>query len=245
MKKKSLFLLIFLLLAAAGLGWFLPTVVFHGMDRSLEGKPEPVSIRQVDLSYQSDLQIADRLRLIQDFNLTSSMTALERGVYQDAENVRGIVEAFLQQLAGYHYTVTAQNCSAKPMLLSYVGEGVFVAWTVAVTLNDAWIFDAILDDQTGLILCCELENITMQWDRLFPRFYEAESSEVFLYNSIQEAIRQHYQTQLSASYTAVVMADDSDGNACYGNILLYEDDQEAFCVPFLFVLSDGVFRIGW
>lgn len=245
MKKRSLILIIILLLIAAGaLGWFLPTVVFQGMDRSLEGKPEPVSIRQVDLSYQSDLQITDRLRLMQSYTFASS-TSLERGVYQDAEQVRRIVENFLRQLTGFHHTVTAQNCTAQPTLLSFNGEGVFVAWTVAVSLNDAWSFDAVLDDQTGLILCCELESIAQHWDRLFPSFYEAESSEVFLYNSLQEAIRQHYQAQLSVSYTATVIADDSDGNICYGNVLLYEGDQESYRVPFWFVVSEGMLRIGW
>lgn len=244
MKKRSLILLISLLLAAAVLGWFLPTVVFHGMDRSLEGKPEPVSIRQVDLSYQSDLQIEDRLRLIRDFGPAGS-TSLERGVYQDAEQIRMILEAFLRELTGSQISVTEQSFNARPMLLSFDGEGVFVAWTVVVPLNDDWIFDAIVDDQTGLILCCEFEGMTQHWDRLFPRFYEAESSEVFLYNCLQEAIRQHYGAQLSASYTATVMADDSDGNACLGDVILYENNKEAFRVPFMFVLSDGVFRIAW
>ena len=244
MKKRSLILLVSLLLAAAVLGWFLPTAVFHGVDQGLEGKPEPASIRQIDLSYQSDLQIEDRLRLIREYNLASSATALERGVYQDAEKVREILEAFLQQLTGIQYTMTEQNCDVQPALLRFDEEGVFVVWSATVFLNEAWGLQAILDDQTGLILRCEFESMTQQWDRLFPSFYEVESSEVFLNNSLQETIRQHYQTQLSASYTATVMADDSDGNACPGYVILYENNQEAFHIPFLFVLSDGVFQIG-
>lgn len=245
MKKNRLILLIFLLLAAGGFGWFLPAAVFHGMDRSTEGKTEAISVRQIDLSYQSDLQIEDRLRLIRDYDLASSATPLERGVYQDTDSVRETVEVFLWQLTGFHDTVSAQNANVQPALLSFDGEGVFVVWTVAVSLNDAWTLDAILDDQTGLILRCELESIAQHWDRLFPSFYGTESSEVFLNNSLQEAIRQHYQAQLSASYTAALIADDSDGNVCLGHILLYENDRQAFVIPFLYLISDGLLRIGW
>lgn len=245
MKKRSLILWIFLLLAAACIGWFLPTTVFHAVDRHLEGRQEPVSIQQIDLSYQSDLQIEDRLRLIRDYNLASSTTALERGVYKDADNVRGILEIFLQQLTGIHYTMTEKNCDVQPALLRFDGEGVFVVWSATVFLNETWGLQAILDDQTGLILRCRFESMTQQWDRLFPHFYEAESSEVLLNNRLQEAILQHYRTQLSASYHVTLMADDSDGNICFGNVVLYEAEQEAFRVPFLYVLSDGLLQIGW
>ncbi len=243
MKKTKAVLLAVLLLAAALLGWFLPAAVFCAVDKSLEGKPEPLSLRQIDLSYRSDLQIEDRLSLIRDHKFADS-TYLKRGVYQDAEKVRGIAQEFLSQLTGNEQTLTENNCSVQPVLLNFGNDGVFIAWNLTADLNEAWTFNAVLDDQTGLIFGCSCGCMALNWDRLFSGLSEAQSMNVFIYERMQEAIGQHYRARLSAPYTAAISEDDSEDTVFIGNIVLCEGERVAFRIPYLIVIFEGVLRIG-
>ena len=243
MKKQNLLIFAALLLAAALLGWLLPTAVFRGVDRSLEGRPEPVSIRQIDLSYQSDLQFADRLRLLSTEVPGSNISSLERGVYRDEAGIRDILRTLLEDLTGFSFRVSQSNTDIAPVLMQFPEQGVFVAWRAIVFLNEMWSFEVILDDQTGALLGCSFEGGPGAWDNLFHRPNGIADYNETLRERIRTALETHYRTQLGADYSAKTVTLDQNSEVLYSEIAFMEDDEEQFRISYMLVFSEGYFNI--
>ncbi|MBR4193276.1 MAG: hypothetical protein IKQ54_02955, partial [Oscillospiraceae bacterium] len=113
--KRKYWIWVVLLLAAAGvIGWFLPVLIIENQDAMVEGKPEPVSIQQIDISYQTDLSAADKLRLMRERS-SADTVPLERGIFMTDRDVRSVVEQFLKELTGNPLELGAKNFSAAPM----------------------------------------------------------------------------------------------------------------------------------
>lgn len=245
MKKGGVILLILLILTAALLGWLLPTAVFDRIDRSMEGKPEPVSLRKVDLSYQTDLQLEDRMRMIQDYPMAAS-APLERGVYLDADKAKDIMEAFLRTLTGSENHAEEHSFAAEPLLLNFGEEGAFLIWAVHLNLEGDWYCEAMLDDQTGLILALHLDRGTMQtvpWESLIPDFGSAEDADLFMCRQLELAIRNHYQAILSEAFTSSWELQAKEDHI--GEVVLYENGSEKYRVAFILYLNQGLLRIGF
>ncbi len=243
MRKRNLLIFAALLLAAALLGWLLPTAVFRGVDQSLEGRPEPVSIRQIDLSYQSDLQFADRLRLLSAEVPGSNISSLERGVYRDEAGIRDILRTLLEDLTGFSFRVSQSNTDIVPVLMQFPEQGVFVAWRAIVFLNEMWSFEAILDDQTGALLGCSFEGGPGAWDNLFHRPNGIADYNETLRERVLTALETHYRTQLGADYSAKTVTLDQNSEVLYSEIAFLEDEQEQFRIVFMFVFPEGYFNI--
>ena len=244
MKLKQYLILLGLLLAAGLLGWFLPVLVAEGGDRAAEGRTEAVSLRQVDLSYQSDLDTADRLRLVQeDYLSTVRQTSLERGIYLDEAQVREILGQFTGSLTGRQFRLTSRDCSMTPILLSFPEEGAFLAWAVTATLDDDWFLEAIVDDETGLLLRCTLHSSGHNWEDLFPGLEGVGNAEDYLCQALRTAICSHYNTRLSDDLQATLAHSPKDPYFSQGELLLYRDGAVVYRIPYLFALDESLLFI--
>ena len=243
MKAKRL-LPFLLLLAAAGLaGWFLPVLAAKGYDHSTEGKAETVDIRQIDISYQSDLSIADRLRLIREHNTVSERIPLEHGIQLTDQEAKTIAESFLQTLTGTSGKLEAWNYSLDPELLSFEQEGSFLVWNVTVFWNGSWTCEMVLDDQTGLLLRCVLRNEEGIWENLFHGLDGASDGRTFIRSALENALLSHCRLRLSTDFTLSEALEDIDQDGFIGSFLFTGDGVEPFEMSVLLVLFYGELSI--
>lgn len=241
--KRNYWILVLLLLAAAGvIGWFLPVLITENQDVVLEGKPEPVSIRQIDISYQTDLSAADKLRLMQGRPSVDSVS-LERGIFMTDREVRSVMEQFLKELTGNSFELGVKNFSAAPMLLNYGSEGSVLVWNVMVYLDDSWRCDAVVDDQTGLLLECSFSGFPEWWETLFCDLESVTDVREHICSVLGDALCAHCSRQLSIAYTASLTEKDMQDFGGSGVFLLSENGQERLRFPFLLILREGLLTI--
>lgn len=241
--KRNYWILVLLLLAAAGvIGWFLPVLITENQDAVLEGKPEPVSIRQIDISYQTDLSAADKLRLIQGRPSVDSVS-LERGIFMTDREVRSVMEQFLKELTGNSFELGVKNFSAAPMLLNYGSEGSVLVWNVMVYLDDFWRCDAVMDDQTGLLLECSFSGFPEWWETLFCDLENVTDVREHICSMLGDALCAHYSRQLSVAYTVSLTEEEMQVYGGGGVFLLSENGQERLRIPFLLILTEGFLTI--
>ncbi len=188
-----------MLAAAACFGWLLPAAVFRVEDRVMEDRRETFQIRQYDLTYHSDLSAAARLSLIARPDLNTTMTSLERGIYLRKQDAADIARQFLQDLTGDPSAASAR-CELQPSLLSFEGEGTIIVWNVSCYLDGKWVWDGMIDDQTGMILKFQFHSF-LQWDILFPELHNSGDQSDFLLSRISESLRRFYASRLSSDYT--------------------------------------------
>ena len=244
MKQKQLVVFVALLLCAALLGWLLPSAVFLAEDRREEGKLDKMEIRQFDLSYQSDLDAAARLQIIHSTPY-SKATELEHGIYLQEHDVEEISEQFLRDCTGDSLAVNG-HCEATPILLSFSGEGTIIGWKVSVFLNEHWTWNALIDDQTGLILNCSFEGAPMQWDSLFHEFGSEADSASFIAGKISSAICSHFQAKLSETLSSDIRREESGdfGDYVYiASIILSEASIPKYTIPMAIVLEESMIFI--
>ena len=241
--KRNYWILVILLLAAAGvIGWFLPVLITENQDAVLEGKPEPVSIRQIDISYQTDLSAADKLRLMQGRPSVDSVS-LERGIFMTDREVRSVMEQFLKELTGNSFELGVKNFSAAPMLLNYGSEGSVLVWNVMVSLDDFWRCDAVVDDQTGLLLECSFSCFPEWWETLFCDLESVTDVREHICSMLGDALCAHYSRQLSVAYTVSLTEEEMQDFGGSGVFLFSENGQERLRIPFLLILTEGFLTI--
>lgn len=240
--KRNYVLLILLLLAAAGIGWFLPALLVESRDAALAGKPEPVSIRQIDLSYQTDLSAADKLRLVREGPVIQAVP-LERGIFITERDVRSVLTQFLQELTGNAFEAEEAEFSAVPVLLSFGEEGSVLAWSASLSVRDRWHCEAVVDDQTGLLLQCDVYGNAEWWETLFYDLDRAADGSEYVRAVLGEALCAHCNRQLSTAYTVSLAEEDLQDFGGSGQLLFSENGQERLRVPFLFVATEGMITI--
>jgi hypothetical protein len=241
MKRRHI-LLFFLLLAAAGtIGWFLPTLTVENRDFALEGKAEPITIRQIDLSYQSDRSAEDKLRLIRENSAGGA--ALERGIFLTDMEARSVLEQFLQELTGSGAEMKISGCVAQPALLSYGAEGSLLVWEVTAVLENECHCAAVLDDQTGLLLRCFFYGRSDWWEILLPDAGSATDAQEYICSALGDALCAHANRRLSVAYTVSVEAEDMHPLGGRGVFLFSENGQVYLQMPFLLDLEQGYIEI--
>lgn len=243
MRRKQLAVFITLLLFAALLGWLLPVAVFHLNDRMKEGKTTELSIRQYDLSYQSDLDPASRLRLVQHDVTVSSTVPLERGIYLRRQDVVDIAEQFIRDLSGLSFSLSGRY-EIVPVLLTFPKEGTIIVWIVNVELNNAWTCECMIDDQTGLILRCSFRCYPWQWDKLIKDPDSVPNVEAYISIRTANALSKHFNTRLDTELTANVKQENiTDDELFTADVILSKDGQTAFVIPLSFISQEGYLSI--
>lgn len=241
MKQKQLLGFIALLISAALLGWLLPSAVFLAEDHIEERKLDTLEIKQFDISYQSDLDTAARLQIIHDTPDSSAMP-LERGIYLQAQDVEKIAKQFLRECTG-NPSVICERFEITPILFSFSGEGTFIGWDVSMIVNESWTWDALIDDQTGLILRCSFAGAPMQWDSLFPEFGSEADSVTYIVDKLSSALCSHFQAKLSEALSSDIRWEESGDYVYIASILLSEDSIPKYTIPVVFVLEEGMISI--
>lgn len=237
MKRKHLVLFLLLLACAALFGWFLPVLLTERGDRAIEGKPETVSVRQIDLSYRADLSITERLYLVRELR-SAQIVELKRGVQLTDWEIRAVAERFLRDLTGRAVTLQDENCSVRSQILSFGDRGSFVVWELSAELGDAWHCEALLDDQTGLLLRCVLSGDPNAWESLFSGLGGDAEHRSRICSALERAVTAHCRRQLPPEYSVELDPEEIPLGA-YGGILLRGNETEQIRVPFRLTLADG------
>lgn len=241
--KRSDWVLVILLLAAAGvIGWFLPVLITENQDAVLEGNPEPVSIQQIDVSYQTDLSAADKLRLLRENPLADTIP-LERGIFMTEQEVRSVMQQFLKELTGNPLELEAKDLRVEPMLLSFGSEGSVLVWDLEIALDGDWHIEAVLDDQTGLLLECSLSGYPAWWDTLFHDLESVTDLREHICSVLGYALCAHCSRQLSIAYTVSLTEEDMQDFGGSGVFLLSENGEERLRIPFLLILREGLLTV--
>ena len=240
MKSRRALWFIALLLGAALLGWLLPFAVFRIGDSLEEGKTSEVQIKQIDLSFQSDLDTASRLRLVNE-SAVDATTPLERGIYLQQEDIEEISRQFLQELTGSRFS-TFEFLDATPMLFSFSDEGTILVWVVYAELGDEWFWEAMLDDQTGIILRCDVEGGAWNWPALFPEYDVEVPVEDYISSQLSEALRSHYSRQLGTALRSDVQQIAYD-DFQYSAELVLSQAQEEYRLPLVISFDPGSIRL--
>ena len=239
MKPKKVLLLAGLLLTAGLLGWFLPSFVSDVYDRSIEDRPRELQVRQVDLTYRSDLSIEDRILLLRDPEAFQQTTVLSDGICLTEDQVWDIATAFLRELTGPDTVMPRESFEATPQLFVFDDCGTFLVWQLTMEINESWYCNIMIDDQNGVILQCVLSGGEADWDRLLSDFAGEETAGEALRNVLQR----HYCDRLSADYQAELAFDGPAGEECTGEIILTAVDQEEIHIPFSITLPMGYMAV--
>ncbi len=242
MKLRHKLIFVSLLLAAALFGWLLPSAVFRISDGIEAGKSSALQIKEVDLRYQSDLDPARRLRLIRQTSIEARYTALEHGIYLQEHDVREICAQFLLDVTGRSYP-DSSFFDVSPTLITYSGEGTMLVWNVGAVLNDAWHWEAVVDDQTGLILRCSFEGVHEAWDSLFRDYPGSGSGQSYAAIRISDAVRRHFNDRLSADLTSRTLQLSSDDLEYTADLLLSEDEQLKYIISLVVVSEEGIIML--
>lgn len=242
MKRSWMIGYVLLLMAAGLLGWLLPAGLFRIDDELEAGKTESPQIRQFDLNYQSDLDAPARVALVGG-GYQALSTPLDRGIYLRQEEIAEISQAFLRDLTGTAFPDTAY-ADAVPTLLSFPGEGTILVWVFTVLLNDSWDWEALIDDQTGLILHCSFScHDRYAWESLFQDPKDGEDPLDTLLSRISEAIRRHYSTRLSAALTSDLDAEGATEYDAYGILTLLKAGEVYCSFPLELSIDAGLITI--
>ena len=238
MKGKPLMWTVGLLLLAALIGWFLPTVAFPQRNNGVEEAAVPVEIRRVDLSYETDLSVSDRMQMVQGFR--RSETALQSGVYLRQEEVWALIDAFLFDLTDRSFSINEQTCIAVPYLEQFESSGSFVLWKVQAVLEEGWELRALLDDQSGVLLQCGLQSLGGDWDQLF----QAGAFEGDLGDGLQERFTAAFASQLrrrlSEDWTVEPEQVENDGEQNVRILHLRESGGDRCDVALIVVPFEGL-----
>ena len=230
-----------LLLAAALLGWLLPPAVFWIGDGMEEGKSTELQIRQIDLSFQSDLDTASRLSLARE-SAAEAMTPLERGIYLQRQDVQEICEQFVRDLTGERLSMQGQF-DITPALLSFPEEGTSIAWIVNAYSDSGWMLEALIDDQTGVILRGSMESALPEWEALL----DLPDSWVELNDAVSarlcDALCRHFNTRLDAALHASAQPEWDDEEMYSAELVLSEDGEELYRIPYSIRVDRGVIII--
>ena len=237
MKLRAVLWTVGLLLLALLFGWLLPVLVFPARDDGIEEAASPVEIRSVDLSYESDLSVADRMRLIRDS--AETVLRLDHGVCLRQEEVYSILDAFLYDLTGSSVSISGQTCYAQPALLNFEGDGSFVVWMIEAQMNEGWMLEAVLDDQSGVLLRYSLNGTfyASWWDQLFPDLGAEDDPARFLLERNADAYGNHLRRRLSEAWT-VSLEPREEGLYDHSLLRLSESGEEVLSIP-LTVLLEG------
>jgi hypothetical protein len=239
MKGKHVVLFVLLLAAAGVIGWFLPVLAAAQKDQDLEGKAETISVRQIDLSYQFDLSIEDKLLLIRDGLVDVESVQLERGILLTDRDARAVTERFLRDLTGNAVQLTEDNCAAQPELLRFEEDGSFLVWNLTAEMDETWYFEATLDDQTGMILRCVIACSSSDFGTLFRGFAEAVDIWEFISSSAANALAACCNRQLYDGWSVRVENMDLAFSNGSFQLLLTGEGGDSMTVPFLLELSGG------
>ena len=235
MKPKKILFFAALLLMAGLFGWFLPPAVSDAYDHSIEDQPRALQIRQVDLTYRSDLSIEDRVLLLRDPATFQQTTVLTDGICLTAEQAWSIAEDFLRELTGSDAALRAETYEAIPQLFVFDDCGTFLVWQLTMEINESWYCNIMMDDQSGVILQCEFSGDADRWDSMFSDFAGEETVSEALRNALQN----HFNTRLPDNYQAQVQLDPPSEGTCTGEITLTAVDRETVYIPFSIVLPMG------
>ena len=200
MKLKQHTRFVMLLLAAIALGCLLPMGIFWISDTIDEEKTVSVAIQRVDLSYQSDLDLAARLSIVNSSNHVYALP-VANGLTQSEQEIKAITNQFLQKLAGWQVT-NNDLYDVRSMLFQYADEGSLRLWIVNLSMTGGGYFQARVDDQTGVILKCELSFPQEQWDS----FLQESENNVGIAGVISEALRDQFSERLHSTYRIEIEA---------------------------------------
>ena len=157
MKNRGGILTLALLLLAALAGWFLPAAFARSEDARLEASPVALQLPRVDLSYQTNLSLPEKLRMFRDRPLVSSMR-MEAGVYLEADDIPGILEPLLAQVLKRE--VTLYQTEIHPVLVATEEGESLLLWTGFANL-DGGVAEYAVDDQTGALLGLNLYDVAL------------------------------------------------------------------------------------
>ncbi len=236
MKRKQHTRFIMLLLAAIALGCLLPMAVFWISDTIDEKKTATVSIQQVDLSYQSDLDLATRLSIV---NSSSHVYALPvvNGLTQSEQEVKAITNKFLQKMAVWQVT-NNDLYDVRPMLFQYADEGSIRLWIVNLSMTGGGYFQARVDDQTGVILKCHLSFPQEQWDS----FLQESENNAGIAGIISEALRDQFSERLQSDYRIEIEA-TTDTDRFILSLIQSEGGNAKYSIPLEITASDQLISI--
>lgn len=240
MKLMRNVVLAVLLLTAALVGWLLPNVVFHLEDRSVEERAQALEISRVDLSYDSELDLASRLELMRTRSLPINSTMLSHGFFLDRSAVLQISRSFLRELTGESYFPSG-SWEMAPVLMSF-DTGTILVWAVNLNLN-GWSWSAIIDDQNGLILQMELQGPPQDWGGLIPELDSVENSQALLMDRLTEALWRHYSQQLDTRVELRLTDAWSEEEACGGTLMILQGEQELGQLPVEAVIIEGHLQV--
>ncbi len=237
MKRNHRIGFLALLFAAAILGWLLPSAVFRLDDRMEEGKTSAVEIRQVDLNYQTDMDIQSRLHFAQRIESNAVTTPLEHGIYLQKQDVEKICEQFLQDLTGTPI-LSHGDINITPMLFGASDGGTMIVWMVSGSVNECSSWEVGIDDQTGLLLSCCFFGL--DWAELFPDFGKTEWKAAYISSRLSGALCAQFNDRLDADFSDYIQSDYTEAMNCAGTIILSENDTGEYDIPFTVSVTEGV-----
>ncbi len=240
MKRNRMVVFVALLLVAAAFGWLLPSGVFWLDDGKEEEQSVPMQIKQVNLNYQSDLDTESRLIFARDVAIQGAITPLDHGIYLQRQDVEEICEQFLWDLTEAS-VVSRRSTNTTPALLS-TPNGTIIVWTVNEFLNERWSWEAVIDDQTGLLLSCRFYEIT--WPEFFLDFDGAGSAEAYIASRISDALCKQYNDRLDGNLTVEEQQNNIVPTAYYtGRIILSENEDILYHIPLTISAGEGWFML--
>lgn len=187
MKKSQAVLTVFLILCAAAVGWFLPTVAAAISEQAVANTPQVLEISPVNVNASQELLLSDK------YDRAASNAygyALPKGVFLLDTEVKGIANDFLDDFMGNFREDLSQNSirveAHRALMLQSSEEAMFVAWQV-----DYPFAQLLIDDATGVILNAEIFLPMNFWDH----YYQNAQSEQDLIERFLSAYNSHLQRQ--------------------------------------------------
>ena len=234
MKKVSTVICAVFLLFAFLLGWFLPLADFNMYDRIAEGRKEQLSIEQINLTYQDDLTMSQKIRLASGLEYYEEVITLNRGMYSSRDEVKEILTDFLISFTGRSYSQNEITWVFTPLLYNMPdNQGAIVLWEVRAHIKD-WFLGFLVDDRSGAILTCSFYSISSGWDALIKDLSDGPSAPYFLFNRFSTALNHHYRERIDAklmsistSNVSVTNEDDNgnEGEPVYYYAVSFKDDK--------------------
>ena len=230
--KKPLGILVastFVLMAAL-LGWFLPLAVFNVDDTLAEGKEMELEIERINLSYRNDLSIADKIKIINNSNVYGESMALDKGIFNQEDDIREIVTEFLADFTGYRFDFWEANFVATPLLVNLpYNNGTIVLWGVECYFEKGWSFEFAIDDKTGAILTCYMDgSYETDWSSLISDYtniqYDPYSA---LSERYRNAIYNHYSKHIDAKFITYHQVQEWTDEDVMGYRMIFRDDKNA------------------
>ena len=236
MKLKQRIRFVMLLFAAIVLNCLLPVVVFWISDTIDEEKIAAVAIQQVDLNYQSDLDLSARLSIVNSSSRVYAMP-VANGLTQSEQEIKSITNQFLQKLAGWQVT-NDDLYDVRPMLFQYAGEGSIRLWIVNLSMIGGGYFQARVDDLSGVILNCRLSFPQEQWDS----FMQESENTAGIAGIISEALRVQFSDRLHSDYR-IEIETTADTDRFILSLIQSEGGNAEYRIPLEILDSDQLISI--